>query len=214
MVEFDFPNTQCTYVLYREPWPSTPIAQHLVPDGRHSNRHPRKSSLCLSLSLLSSPFSPRSLYLLVSPFYNFFGESVEIGSWGWKRRKKKTKCDELRKKLKEKYSSGAKKKRVETKKRGQNTKNKRERERERGEQKREWETEWEICHTNISFDLGTTELEVLSPRFFFFPLTSSLRSSARALFSLPVVHTQAHLATILLVRSSTLGKTLSSLSEH
>lgn len=88
----------------------TPIAQRLVPDGRHSNRHPRKSSL--SLSLLSSLRS-LLLHLLPSPFHNFPGEFVEIGSRGWKGHKEEeTKCDELRegpKARKERDSPGVRK---------------------------------------------------------------------------------------------------------
>lgn len=56
MVEFDFPNTRSVHMFcITISWPGTPIAQHLVPDGRYSNRHPRKSPFCLSPS---PPFSP------------------------------------------------------------------------------------------------------------------------------------------------------------
>lgn len=132
----------------------TPITQRLVPDGRHSNRHPRKSPFCLfpSLSTLPSSF----LHLLLSTSRNFSGESVEIGSRAWKGHKEEeTKCDELGegpKSREERDGSAARKKRLRKKAR-----------REKGES----DGMRNLPRQHPSRSLATSEPGILSPGFFF-----------------------------------------------
>lgn len=93
MVKFDFPNTRCTYVPYNgtaKPWPGAPITQRLVPDGRHSNRHPRNS-----LSLPSYLLLPLFLHLCLRPSITSLASSSKSVRESGRDTKRKRQSDEL-----------------------------------------------------------------------------------------------------------------------